>query len=95
MKKWFIADTHFSHANIIKYAGRPFANVEEIRKDLFEQRKIINNYRDRMAAHVDLKNPDYRPEWTEVKIYIVYLEEVLYNLYFLQHIEATAIHWVV
>lgn len=30
MKKWFIADTHFSHANIIRYTGRPFADIEEM-----------------------------------------------------------------
>lgn len=64
--------------------GEPRAvNFEEIRNDLFEKRKIINDYRDRMAAHVDLKNPAYQPEWTEVKIYIDYLEEVISNFYFL------------
>ena len=40
--------------------GQPRAeNFEEIRNDLFERRKIINDYRDRVAAHVDLKNPAY------------------------------------
>lgn len=36
MKKWFIADTHFSHANIIRYANRPYANVEEMNRSLID-----------------------------------------------------------
>lgn len=36
MKKWFISDTHFSHANIIRYASRPYTHVEEMNRSLID-----------------------------------------------------------
>jgi calcineurin-like phosphoesterase family protein len=36
MNKWFISDTHFSHANVIRYAGRPFQSIIEMNEKLIE-----------------------------------------------------------
>ena len=33
-KKFYIADTHFSHANILHYDNRPFLTVEEMNREL-------------------------------------------------------------
>lgn len=33
---WFASDYHFCHANVIKYDGRPFNNVEEMNQTLID-----------------------------------------------------------
>ena len=35
-KVWFTSDTHFFHANIIRFCNRPFNNVEEMNEVLIE-----------------------------------------------------------
>lgn len=36
MALWFTADTHFGHANIIRYSGRPFHDVNHMDEALIE-----------------------------------------------------------
>lgn len=38
---WFTSDTHYGHANIIKYCARPFADVHEMNKALTEKHNAV------------------------------------------------------
>lgn len=40
-KVWFTSDTHFSHANIIKYCKRPFDSVEEMNEILIDNWNMV------------------------------------------------------
>ncbi len=46
MNKWFIADTHFSHVNIINYTSRPFKNIEEMNQTLIKNWNTLVNKND-------------------------------------------------
>ena len=37
MKIFFTSDTHFNHANVIKYCGRPFGSAEEMNREMIER----------------------------------------------------------
>lgn len=43
MAIWFTSDTHFCHANVIKYCNRPFADVHEM------NRELVRRWNDRVA----------------------------------------------
>ena len=44
-KNYFIADTHFSHENIIRICNRPFNNIEEMEEKLISNwnNKVLDN----------------------------------------------------
>ena len=37
MRRWVIADLHFEHKNVIAYSQRPFADVEQMEKELIKR----------------------------------------------------------
>lgn len=59
---WFTADTHFNHANVIEYCGRPFSTVQEMNERMVENWNECVGKHDRIyilgdfafSHHVDL-----------------------------------------
>lgn len=48
MADYFTADTHFGHANIIKYCNRPFANTNEMDATLIDNINKVVQQNDRL-----------------------------------------------
>jgi calcineurin-like phosphoesterase family protein len=40
-RTWISSDTHFGHANIIKYCNRPYSSAEEMDEDLIERHNKV------------------------------------------------------
>lgn len=50
-KVWFTSDTHFYHDKVIKYSGRPFADVEEMNKEMIDRWNSVV-HRDHIVFHL-------------------------------------------
>lgn len=46
MNIWFTSDQHFGHANIIHYSGRPFADSEEMTRELVARHNAVVGEKD-------------------------------------------------
>ena len=51
MRTFFTSDHHFGHANIIKYANRPFSNVNDMDKEMIRAWNSVVHYDD-LVYHV-------------------------------------------
>jgi calcineurin-like phosphoesterase family protein len=60
-KTYIISDTHFDHANIIKYCGRPFSSVKEMNKTMLNNWNNTVNDNDTVYFLGDLgrKRPEF------------------------------------
>lgn len=60
MKTFFTSDTHFGHANILKYSKRPFANVQEMDEKFIENWNKVVTPKDRVFHLGDFLFGDIR-----------------------------------
>ena len=70
MKYWFTSDTHFGHANIIKFCHRPFSNPEDFDLEGNWANKSIRNKRATLMDELLISN------WNSV----VSDDDVVYHL---------------
>ena len=57
---WIISDTHFGHANIIKYCNRPFTNVTTMNATLTGNWKALVKNTDTIWHLGDVANNDFK-----------------------------------
>ena len=64
MNIWFTADQHFGHANIIKFAKRPFASVEEIDEVMIARCNARDHHSDTESHVGDFAFAERPTTWT-------------------------------
>jgi calcineurin-like phosphoesterase family protein len=51
---WFVADLHFGHANVIRYSGRPYADLDDMHRQLVANWNAVVRPRDYVIILGDL-----------------------------------------
>jgi len=63
---WLVSDTHFNHANIIRYCDRPFSSVDEMNQALVDNWNRVVEENDTVFFLGDLAS-GYRPlDWLKM-----------------------------